>query len=343
MIKPEMTWVRLASAILSVFLITFTLHAVRGGVSAAPDYECVLEGQEVDVQVPAGTSGSALAKILVGAGVTKSESAYFRLAVSDKRSEQVAPGSHTLTAQNCASNVLDELLDSKRIKDLITIVEGAWNSEIAAQMVKAGFSGEEVKSALRSYEIPDGFKSMEGLFFPALYSFDKKTTATQALEAMVTRAMSEFDRAGIFNASGKYSPSDLLIMASIIQAEGDTKDFSKISRVIRNRLEKGMPLQMDSTVHYIKKVRGSVFLSTASTFLKSEYNTYRRYGLPPGPIGNPGAKALKASVNPQDGEWLYFITVAPGDTRFTSSIDEFNNWKVLYKSNLRKGLFRSSK
>jgi UPF0755 protein len=104
-----------------------------------------------------------------------------------------------------------------------------------------------------------------------------------------------------------------------------------------------MPLQFDSTIHYIKGSRGSVFLSTQSTFLRSPYNTYRNYGLPPTPINNPGAPALFAATHPENGPWLYFITVAPGDTRFTNTLDEFNTWKVLYKKNLRAGKFRSSK
>ena len=104
-----------------------------------------------------------------------------------------------------------------------------------------------------------------------------------------------------------------------------------------------MPLQMDSTVHYIQKLRGNIFLSTKSTLIKSEYNTYRKYGLPPGPIGNPGAAAMLAAVNPEPGDWTYFITVAPGETRFTSALDQFNVWKAEYKKNLRAGVFGSEK
>ena len=100
-----------------------------------------------------------------------------------------------------------------------------------------------------------------------------------------------------------------------------------------------MPLQFDSTVHYVKQSRGSVFLSTQSTLVNSPYNTYRRYGLPPGPINNPGSTALLAAVNPTPGDWIFFITVAPFDTRFTSDIKQFNEWKVLYKKNLRAGAF----
>ena len=86
-------------------------------------------------------------------------------------------------------------------------------------------------------------------------------------------------------------------------------------------------------------LRGSIFLSTKSTFLKSPYNTYRNYGLPPTPINNPGRLAMEAALRPEPGDWLYFITVAPGNTRFTSSFAQFGDWKILYKENLKKGKF----
>jgi UPF0755 protein len=131
-----------------------------------------------------------------------------------------------------------------------------------------------------------------------------------------------------------------LIIASLIQAEGDPVDFAKISRVIYNRLKIGMPLQLDTTVQYVLKKRGSVFLSTKSTLINSPYNTYKRYGLPPAPIGNPGIAAMKAALAPADGDWLYFITVKPGDTRFTKSHDEFLVWKNEYQKNLAAGAFK---
>jgi len=160
---------------------------------------------------------------------------------------------------------------------------------------------------------------------------------------MMNRAIQEIAKSGISAGSGKFSPQQLLIIASLIQAEGEPKDFGKVSQVIRNRLKIGMPLQMDSTVHYVQKQRGDIYLSTKSTLIKSDYNTYRKYGLPPGPIGNPGLAAMIAAVSPEAGDWIYFITVAPSDTRFTSSLDQFNIWKAEYKKNLRAGVFGSAK
>lgn len=160
-----------------------------------------------------------------------------------------------------------------------------------------------------------------------------------ALKVMIDRGLTEVEKSGFLKKKSKYSPQELLTIASIIQAEGGDGDFAKVSRVIYNRLKIGMPLQMDSTVHYVMESRGNIFLSTKSTMINSPYNTYRRYGLPPGPIGNPGSQAMKAALTPAPGDWLYFITVAPQDTRFTTSLKEFNQWKAIYKKNLRAGKF----
>ena len=160
---------------------------------------------------------------------------------------------------------------------------------------------------------------------------------------MINRAGKEMRTAGFYQSGIGYTPAQLLVIASLIQAEGSEKDFAKVSQVVRNRLKKGMPLQFDSTVHYVMQSRGNIFLSTKSTLLTSTYNTYQRYGLPPGPINNPGAAAMRAAVSPQVGDWLYFITVAPGDTRFTADIAQFTSWKFEYKKNLRAGKFRSEK
>jgi UPF0755 protein len=210
-------------------------------------------------------------------------------------------------------------------------------------MYKAGFSTQEVADALRGVEKPEGFTSLEGLLFPAQYSFAQGTSAQTAITSMMRNSQRAMKEAGFFSSDLKFSAQQLLIIASLIQAEGKLQDFRKISQVIQNRLKIGMPLQFDSTVHYIKKLRGNIFLSTQSTLISSPYNTYKRYGLPPGPINNPGLSAMRAAVNPKPGNWIYFITVAPSDTRFTANLDEFNTWKLEYKKNLRAGLFGSSR
>ena len=335
---------RVALAGLMVFVFTFGLDTVRNLDSSAPDFNCgAPSDEEVLIRIESGEAGSSIGASLASAGVIKSSEAYFRLAVADARAAKVAPGTHRLQKNLCATESLDQLLDSRRIVGLINISEGMWVNEVLPQMYRAGFKKEDVKSALQSLIKPSGFDQIEGLLFPAQYSFAFTTPASEALEAMVARAEKEMRSAGFYLPKAGYTPAQLLVIASLIQAEGGERDFSKVSQVVRNRLKKGMPLQFDSTVHYVMQSRGNIFLSTKSTMLSSSYNTYRRYGLPPGPINNPGASAMRAAVTPQEGDWLYFITVAPGDTRFTADIAQFNEWKFEYKKNLRAGKFRSEK
>lgn len=333
---------RLFLAGVVIIAVTASLFLIRAQSDSAPDFprvQSVENAREIVIEVPKGATGSEIAVLLSSAGVVKSSSAFFRVAVSDARSAKIAPGQHRMTLQISAKQALEQLLDPNRIPNLVRIFEGGWKSEVIASLEKAGFTKKAIADAFRSLVLPTGFANSEGLLFPAQYSFSEDTTAAQALDQIIARFMSDSTATTLLNGSKEFSGKELLIIASIIQAEGDTEDFKQVSRVIRNRLKIGMPLQMDATINYIRQVRGEIFVSRSSTRLKSPYNTYQRYGLPPGPIGSPGVAAMKAAMNPAQGDWLYFITVAPGDTRFTSSFDEFNSWKLIYTKNRKAGAF----
>ena len=333
---------RLIAASLVMSLFTFSLFLVRSQSSSAPDFgniETVQDLPEVIVEIPPGATGSQIASILYESGVVKSAQAYFRTAVGDVRSEKVAPGSHRLTLKISARQALDQLLDLERIPNLIKVAEGAWKSEVKKAFINYGFAKSEISTAFSSVKLPKGFSNSEGLIFPAQYSFPKGTSAQTAAQTLINRFIDDPYGRKLLQGSKDFSAQQLLTIASIVQAESTNGDFSKVARVIFNRLKVGMPLQMDSTVHFIMQARGDIFLSRKSTMLNSPYNTYRKYGLPPGPICSPGSDAMKATLEPLQGDWLYFITVAPGDTRFTASFDEFSKWKVEYTKNRKAGAF----
>jgi uncharacterized YceG family protein len=167
----------------------------------------------------------------------------------------------------------------------------------------------------------------EGYLFPATYPLEengRKATPDSLLSAMVDTANRKFSGAPIAagaqrNAMNVYQA---VTIASIVQAEAATRtDMAKVARVVFNRLERGMPLQMDSTINYALK-RSTLRTTEADTRIESPYNTYQRMGLPPTPIDNPGDEAMRAAINPAAGDWLYFVTVKAGDTRFTADYDE---------------------
>ncbi|WP_326724751.1 MULTISPECIES: endolytic transglycosylase MltG [unclassified Streptomyces] len=164
----------------------------------------------------------------------------------------------------------------------------------------------------------------EGYLFPATYPIDKKATPESLLSFMVSTANQKFNKAPVAagaqrNAMNVYQA---VTIASIVQAEAATKeDMGKVARVIFNRLERGMPLQMDSTINYALN-RSTLNTSQDDTKINSPYNSYQRMGLPPTPIANPGEEAMRAAIAPTPGDWLYFVTVKPGDTRFTANYEE---------------------
>jgi UPF0755 protein len=333
---------RLIAAGLVIVLFTFSLFLVRSQSLSAPDFDTVQsveELPEVTIEIPDGATGSQIASILYESGVVKSSQAYFRVAVGDARSQKVAPGSHRLTLKISARQALDQLLDPDRIPNLIRVAEGAWKSEVQSAFINYGFTKQEVSKAFSSLKLPQGFSNSEGLIFPAQYSFPQGISAQSAAQSMIDRFSDDLYGKKLLQGNKDFSAKQLLTIASIVQAESTNEDFSKVARVIYNRLRIGMPLQMDSTVHFIMQARGDIFLSRKSTTLNSPYNTYRKFGLPPGPICSPSSDAIKATLEPIEGDWLYFITVAPGDTRFTASFDEFSKWKVEYTKNRKAGAF----
>lgn len=329
----------IAIVFLALAFGAWELRGIGNGYSNYPERVIARTELAIEISIPTGASGTQIGKILVEAGVVASAESFFRAAVANPRSKSIAPGLHSVSLKLSGKAAVAQLLDPARITNLLKISEGAWNSEIFSQLDKTQSWPDRTLNAVARVELPVEINSLEGVLFPAQYSFADGTTKQVALQTMVDKFTQVLSTLDFKDPEAKLSKQQLVILASLLQAEGDTKDFAMISRVIRNRLSIGMPLQLDSTIHYLKQTRGQIYLSNTSTKLKSPYNTYQNYGLPPAPIGNPGLAALKAAITPDQGDWLFFITVAPGDTRFTKSFSEFNFWKSLYKENLKAGKF----
>jgi len=290
----------------------------------------------VEVTVPDGASGRTIAQALVDAGVTKTAVAFIDAANADSRSSSIQPGTYELKKKMTGAGALEILVDpDNRILRRVTIPEGtrvadaltmiAKNLELKrADLAKAATGGD--------IGLPKAAKGkLEGFLYPSTYDFGPDVTATEALTKMVAQGQKVYDKLGI-------PASDLretVIKASIIQAEaGDQKYMGKVARVLDNRLDIGMKLQLDSTVSY---ATGKFNVTTTSDdrATDSPYNTYRYAGLPAGPISNPGEDALEAAMNPSKGSWLYFVTVNPdtGETKFATTkaqhdanVTEFQAW-----------------
>ena len=312
------------------------------------DFPAGTAGPEIEVNIPAGSSGVEIGRILAKEGVVKTSEIFFRAATADKRAEGISAGLYFLETHLSAKEAIAQLLDKKRLQGKFLIVEGARLSEVRERLAVKGFDSNQIEIAFESLKVPMGFDSdnFEGLLFPANYTILPNEDLATLIQGAIDRFAQELKSLQFYDYAKrlKLEPTELLTIASIVQAEGFTdEDFGKVSRVIYNRLRIGMALQMDSTLLFATKSRGEIRVTNRELRMPSKYNTYKYRGLPPGPIGSPGSAALAATLKPTPGNWLYFVTVAPGDTRFTDKYAEFLTFKNEFIRNYKAGLFKGSK
>ncbi|MET1043607.1 MAG: endolytic transglycosylase MltG [Microbacteriaceae bacterium] len=297
------------------------------------DYEGTGNGEPVTVVIVDGQVGSDVAQSLVDAGVTMTFDAFYDLAVAENPT--FTPGAYTLQKEMSAAAALAALQDPvNHVTAKATIPEGITLDRVFATLSEAtGVPVEEYEAAAANpatFGIPTEAPSLEGYLFPATYTFDPGIGAHDQIAHLVSTMVQRLDRLGV-------APEDrhrVLTTASLIQREARLHDdFFKVSRVIQNRLDKGMMLQFDSTSHYGYAVTHGESSAGETVFTTDEeradpnpFNTYANTGLPVGPISAPGDDALDAALHPVEGTWLYFVTVnlESGETVFTTTTAEHN-------------------
>jgi UPF0755 protein len=327
-----------------IFLITFLgMIVIVGFLSLQPrnDFPSGKAGAEIEFLIEDGELGSSIATNLESKGVIKSAAKFVEEFTKDPKAQGISAGSHSIEINIPVKTAIAQLLDPKRLNNLLVVKEGSSLSDVLGLLR----SNEHISKTDTSYAsvkslFPKSTKSLEGSLFPARYSFEDNISIANALNLMVAKANTEYEKTGLFAGYEKYKPFDLLIIASMVQIEGDPATFSRVARVIYNRLRIGMPLQLNATLQYATNSRGKIMLSNKATKLNSPYNTYKYLGLPPTPISNPSLDAIEATLKPASGDWLYFITVAPRDTRFTKDFAEFSNWNTEFNNNVAAGKFK---
>lgn len=304
-----------------------------------PDYSGTGKG-EVSVQVKDGDSIGEIAAALTEHDVVKSAEAFEQAAGKDSRALGIQPGHYQLRTQMSGKAALELILDPKaRVLERATVSEGRRLSSVLDVLEQeTGIAGKEFESALKDDEVdlPEYAEGEpEGFLFPATYDIDPSTTASSLLQDMVNTFEREAEEMSL-SAEAKeagFTEREIVTIASLIQAEARRPaDFGKVSRVIYNRLDSGMKLQLDSTTNYVV---GSDTVSTTAEerAIRDPYNTYWAEGLPPGPINSPGTKALDAALNPTDGDWLFFVTVdlETGETKFAETNAQHDEYAAEYR------------
>ncbi len=280
------------------------------------DYEGEGHGEAL-ITITEGEIGSDIASALAEADVVKTSEAFYELLLAQDPAVDFQVGTYRLKQQMSAQAALTALQDPANRVELSAMIPEGRTLEQTLQILSDGtdIPLEDFEAAVsdpQAYGVSDDAETLEGWLFPATYQFDYGSSASDIIAELVNVQIRTLDELGVA-ASDRQR---VLTEAAIVQKEsGHPNDFGKVARVIQNRLEIDMLLQMDSTAQYGygQHEDGSVWSTDEALEDDNPYNTYVHKGLPIAPISNPGREAIAAVLNPEPGDWLYFV-VAPGGT-----------------------------
>jgi len=288
------------------------------------------------VRVPVGASSYSIAPELVSLGVIGAAEPFEDAAKASSNPTGLQPGVFVMRKHMGAAQAWALLLNPKsRDQQVATIPDGLRYTRILPLLAKdSGIPLSKFQSAIKDISalglpsFADG--NPEGYLYPATYDIQPGTTALQILQMAVHQFTVEAGQLNLAAAAqqAQFTEQQVVTEASLLEAEVGPKYYAQVARVLDNRLNANMPLELDSTVAYATGDY-SYNLSASQLQVNSPYNTFIHDGLPPGPIDSPDAAAISAVLHPSPStdDWLYFVTVnKSGLTLFTSSQAQFQIW-----------------
>lgn len=273
------------------------------------------------IEVPRGSSPSAIVSKLTAEGVLKHEWPLKFYLKTTGAGATLKAGEYDFPSPISPLGVLAKLQQGQRRLNRITIPEGWTRWDIARAMMQVpqfGLTTEAQALELTNNisfinDLDPEAKNLEGYLFPDTYEFSPETTGDQLIEMMVKRFRDVWKPDWVERArSLGYSPRQMVTTASLIETEAKLdEERALVASVIYNRLEKDIPLAVDSSIIYASKLEGKwrydgkVYKSDIER--RSPYNTRIYAGLPPGPVASPGESSLKAALFPATSDYLYYV------------------------------------
>ena len=276
----------------------------------------------VRVTVPSGASVRVAADSLAHAGVVRSARLFRTYAWIRGGDRRIKAGTYQFRRGESWGTVLGMLRAGRGILRAITVPEGFSLSQIEPLLAQTlNVPLDSVKAAVRDsallarLDLPTA--TVEGYLFPDTYAFTDGTTARQAVTTMERQFEHEWKPAWTARLDTIHmSRNDVMALASIVEKEAKLpEERPVIAAVYMNRLKAGMLLQADPTVQYALPAHtGRVLYKDLR--VKSQYNTYRHLGLPPGPIASPGAASILAALYPANVPYKFFVAAPDGHHEF---------------------------
>ncbi|MFE2285773.1 endolytic transglycosylase MltG [Streptomyces sp. NPDC059443] len=317
---------------------------IKDKFGAAEDYAGSGTDETVSVEIPKGSGLGQMGRILKDAGVVASAQAFVNAANSapDGKGKAIQPGIYPLKKKMSAASVVAVMTDPTKLR-VITVTEGMRNTKVYTAIDEklgkpAGTTQGIAKNEAKNLGLPAWANNdpkimdpLEGFLYPARYDLTNESTPESLLKQMVKKATDKYTELGVEGKAkdlGLSNPLQVITVASLVNAEGmNHDDFRKMADVVYNRLKKtndvtNQKIEFDSTYNYIKNQSEINFNLKEAQAFDHPYNTHHVKGLPPGPIGNPGLEALTATLDPDRGGWMFFVSVDGKTTTFSKTYDE---------------------
>lgn len=284
--------------------------------------------EEKVVLVERGMSLRLIAERLEQNGVITDKNLFMILARFYRKGKSIKAGEYKFTTSMLPAEVLEILQEGRILFRTATIPEGYTSFQIAELLDSLGFADKETFLQLVfdkqcALELKIEADNFEGYLFPNTYNIHRGMTEKEIIREMVEEFWQVMtpDLQEEIRQKG-FTIHEIVILASIIEKEAQVgEERELISAVYHNRLKIKMKLDSDPTVIYgLKNFNGN--LTKADLQSDSLYNTYKRRGLPPGPIANPGEASLLAAIRPADVKYLYFVSRNDGTHEFSNSYQD---------------------
>ncbi len=303
-------------------------------------------GARVPFTVPEGATAQQIGRRLADDGFIEHE-LFFRMAIRiDGTAPSIMRGAYLLPEDVSATQLLHLLVagpnantDVAVLPELrVTIPEGLTIAQMASRTDDAeAFLIAAANPALIE-RLGIGVDSLEGFLMPNTYFFSEPPAQPELVDRMIEQFEKEF--ALLAKEYGEISGAEKLrfvTVASLVEEEARIdKERPVVAAVIYNRLEKNMPLEMDSTLQFALGKYGERLLNEDKE-VDSPYNTYKNRGLPPGPISNPGVASIRAALWPAKNDFIFFVSNADGKTHtFTSNLRDHNRAVARFRKEIRE-------
>ena len=304
--------------------------------------------KEITFQIPSGSSLHKVSKILKKNRIIKNET-FFILAVKLMGYEKkLQAGKFNIQKKTNNFQLIKKLVYGNESLVSVTVLEGWSLTQISKEIEnKIGIKHMDFLEVSRHPQLLKKLgivaTSIEGYLFPDTYFFSEGVRPESIIETMVFQFKKNFstDFKNRMREIG-FNEIEVITLASIIEGEAIFDiERSKVSSVYHNRLKKGMKLQADPTIQYIIEGPPRRLLNK-DLKIESPYNTYLNYGLPPGPINNPGLQSIKAALFPKETNFYYFVAKGDGYHTFTQTEKEHRIAKKKFQE-VRKKYNRQNK